>query len=111
MNKKPRKITKEEIQQMIREEYKNHIITEGILGWIVDKVADGLNRYVNKRADYQYDALFNDKSFKSLASRYGYKNEEEWVKKAKELVKKDPQKFADTLAYDVRKGDFGKYFK
>lgn len=106
-----RKITKEEFRKIIQEEYKNYIMMEGITSWLVNKVADGFKFYANKRAEYQYDALLNDKDFKSLASKYGYKSEEEWTKKAKELISKDPQKFRDALAYDVRKGSFGHYFK
>ena len=45
-----------------------------------------------------------------MASRFGYKDEESFIRKAKELIKKDPKKFAEILAYDVRKGKFSKYF-
>ena len=104
-------MTKEELHKIIHEEYHNHVVKEGIMGWMIDKVANGFKWYADKKAEYQYAALLNDKSFRSLASKYGYKSEEAWIKKAKELISKDPQKFADILAYDVRKGAFGKYFK
>lgn len=106
-----RKITKEELRKIIREEYQDHIIEEGIVGWMIDKVADGFKWYVNRKAHYQYDALLNSKDFRSLASKFGYKDEQSWIKKARELVNKDPKKFADILAYDIKKGSYGKYFK
>jgi hypothetical protein len=104
-------VTKEELHRIIQEEFKNEIMLEGITSWLVDKVASGFKSYVNKKTGYQYDALVNDKEFKSLASKYGYKDEEQWAKKARELINKDPKRFADILAYDVKKGAFGKYYK
>jgi hypothetical protein len=76
----------------------------------VDKVASGFKWYADKKADYQYDALLGSKEFRSLASKYNM-SEKNWDKKARELIKKDPKKFADLLVYDVRKGSFSKYFK
>lgn len=104
-------MTKQDLQKIIQEEIHNYQIEEGITSWMVNKVANGFKWYIDKKAHYQYDALLNDKSFRSLASSYGYKSEEEWIKKAKELINKDPQRFRDILAYDVRKGSFGHYFK
>ncbi len=99
-----------EFRKLVREELKDHRLEESISGWLIDKVANGFKWYTNKKADYQYDALLNSKDFRSMASRFGYKDEEAFVKKAKELIKKNPQKFAEILAYDVRKGKFSKYF-
>ena len=103
-------MTKKELHKIIREEIQNHRIEESITGWLIDKVANGLMWYNNKKADYQYDALLKSKEFRSLAARHNM-SEKDWDKKARELVKKDPKKFADILAYDVRKGSFGHYFK
>ena len=52
--------------------------------------------------------LINSADFRSLYSRFGYKNEEEWISKAREMIKKDPKKFADILSYDVTKSDLRK---
>jgi hypothetical protein len=101
----------EEFRKLVREEVRDYTITEGIASWLIDKVADGFKWYANKKADYQYDALLNSKEFRSMASRFGYKDEESFIRKAKELIKKDPKKFAEILAYDVRKGKFSKYFE
>ncbi len=99
-----------EFRKLIREEFKDHRLEESVSGWLIDKVANGFKWYTNKKADYQYDALLNSKDFRSMASRFGYRDEEAFVQKAKELIKKNPQKFAEILAYDVRKGKFSKYF-
>ena len=37
-------------------------------------------------------------------------SEEDWDKKARQLIKKDPKRFADILMYDLRKRSFSKYF-
>ena len=101
---------KSDIHKIIHDEIQNHRIEEGITSWLVDKVASGFKWYADKKADYQYDALLGSKEFRSLASKYKM-SEKDWDKKARELVKKDPKKFADILAYDVRKGSFGHYFR
>ena len=100
---------KSDLRKIIREEIHEHIMEGGITGWLIDKVANGLKWYANKKADYQYDALLNSKDFRSLASKYGYKDEEEFIKKAKSIISKDPKKFADILAYDVKNSKARKY--
>lgn len=97
-----------QLQKIIQEEIHEHMIGESITGWLIDKVANGFKWYANKKADYQYNALLADKSFKSLASRYNM-SEKDWDKKARELISKDPKKFADILAYDSSKSKFSKY--
>ena len=62
----------------------------------------------NKTADIRYENLINSADFRSLYSRFGYKTEEEWSSKAREMIKKDPKKFADILSYDVTKSDLRK---
>ena len=52
--------------------------------------------------------LINSADFRSLYSRFGYKNEEVWKSKAREMIKKDPKKIADILYYDVTKSDLRK---
>lgn len=99
---------KSDIHKIIREEIKNSMIEESITDWLVDKVANGFRWFVNKKADYQYDALLSDKGFKSLAKKYGM-SERDWDKRARQLISKDPKKFADILAYDVKKSDLRKY--
>jgi len=38
-------------------------------------------------------------------------SEKDFMAKATSLIKSDPKKFEDLLVYDVRKGNFSKYFK
>ena len=97
-----------QLQKIIQEEIHEHMIEESITDWLVDKVSSGFKWFTNKKADYQYDALLSDKGFKSLASKYGM-NEKDWDKKARQLISKDPKKFASILAYDVKKSDLRKY--
>lgn len=101
---------REKLINIIQQEIKDFRIEESITGWMIDKVANGFKWYANKKADYQYDALLKSKDFKSLASTFKM-SEKDWDRKARELIKKDPKKFADALAYDVRKGKFGNMFK
>jgi hypothetical protein len=101
---------KSDIHKIIQEEIHEHMIEESITGWLIDKVANGFKWYANKKADYQYSALLGSKDFKSLASKFKM-SEKDWDAKARQMISKDPKKFADILAYDVRKGSFGKYFK
>jgi hypothetical protein len=75
---------------------------------IIDWFANLARSWVNKTTDIKYENLINSEDFRSLYSRYGYKNEEEWSRKAREMIKKDPMKFADILSYDVTKSDLRK---
>lgn len=92
-------MTKAELHKIIHEEIQNHIIEEGITSWMIDKVANGFKWATNKQADYQYDALLKSKDFRSLASHYKM-SERDWENKARELISRDPKKFANILAYD-----------
>jgi hypothetical protein len=94
-----------QLQKIIQEEIHEHMIEESITDWLVDKVSSGFKWYTNKKADYQYDALLSDKGFKSLAKKYGM-SERDWDKKARQLISKDPKKFANMLAYDYKSQSF-----
>ena len=91
------------------QEQKKQKIKESVSGWVIDKISNGLKWATNKHADYQYDGLLKSKEFKSLARHYKM-SERDWDKKARQLMKKDPDRFADTLMYDLRKRRFSKYF-
>lgn len=99
---------KSDIHKIIREEIQNMKITESITGWLIDKVANGFKWYANKKADYQYDALLKSKEFRSMASKFKM-SEKDWDAKARQMISKDPKKFADILAYDPSKSKFSKY--
>jgi hypothetical protein len=76
---------------------------------IIDRFANLARSWVNKTTEHKYENLINSADFRSLYSRYGYKNEEEWISNAREMIKKDPKKFADILSYDVTKSDLRKH--
>jgi hypothetical protein len=85
-------------------------LTEGgITGWVIDKISNGLKWAVNRKADYQYDALIQSKDFQSLAKHYKM-SEKDWDKAARNMIKKDPKKFAQILAYDLRNRKASKLF-
>jgi hypothetical protein len=92
---------RKEIRKVIQKAMKESSdLTEGgLTGWVIDKVSNGLKWAVNKKADYQYDALLQSKDFRSLASKYKM-SEKDWDKKARDMIRKDPKKFAGILAYD-----------
>lgn len=92
---------KSDIHKIIQEEIHEHMIEESITGWLIDKVANGFKWYANKKADYQYNALLGSKDFKSLASKFKM-SEKDWDAKARQMISKDPKKFADILAYDYK---------
>ena len=102
---------RQEIRKVIQKAMKESSdLTEGgLTGWVIDKISSGLKWAVNRKADYQYDGLVNSKEFRSLASKYGYSNAGDFIKRAKELIKKEPKKFAKILAYDVRDSTVRKY--
>ena len=104
-------ILREEVSKIVQKVFEDtpHLNEGGFTGWVIDKVANGLKWAVNRNADYQYDGLLNSKEFRGLASRYGYNNESDFVKRAKELIKKDPKKFAKILAYDIKDSAVRKY--
>ena len=92
---------KADFHKIIREEIRNVRIEESITGWLIDKVANGLVWYNNRKADYQYDALLKSKDFTKMASQYGM-SAGDFEKKARAMIARDPKKFAKILAYDYR---------
>jgi len=99
-----------ELQKIIKEEIQNHMLEEGIVSWMLDKAEDFAKSHFNHAADYQYARIINSPDFKALSKKFNM-GEKEFTKKATDLIKQNPKKFADLLAYDVRKGSFSKYFK
>jgi len=95
-------------QEVLDEAARDHLIEESITGWLIDKVANGFKWYANKTADYQYSALLGSPDFKALAKKFKM-SEKDWDAKARQMISKDPKKFADMLAYDVKKSKARKY--
>lgn len=98
---------KADLHKIIREEIRNVRIEESITGWLIDKVSNGLVWYNNRKADYQYDALLKSKDFTKMASRYNM-SASDFEKKARDMIKRDPKKFAGILAYDYSKSKLHK---
>lgn len=98
-----------DLHQIIKEEYDN-LMLEGIVSWMVDKVANAAKWYVDKKAHYNYEALMSSKEFKSLAKNYGM-DEDKFVAKAKQLVKDNPKRFIELLDFDISKSKYRKFMK
>ena len=97
---------KKVIQQAMKES--DDLTEAGITGWVIDKISNGMKWAVNRNADYQYDALLKSKEFRSAASHYNM-SEKDWDSVARKMIKKDPQRFAKILAYDLRNRKISKF--
>jgi len=104
-----RKITKEVLNQIIQEEYKNQIMEEGIVNWLLDKATNFVKGHFNHVADYQYARLLKSPEFKSLHKRFGM-SEKDFMSKATKIVKENPKRFEQILAYDASKSRYSKFF-
>ncbi len=101
---------REKLRKIIQQEYHNYRIEEGIVNWMIDKVGQFGTNLLKSKTEYTLARIYKDPEFRKLSKQFGMK-EDEFVQRATKLIKQDPKKFADILAYDVRKGAFGKYFK
>ena len=100
---------KEDLHSIIQEEIKNHMIEEGIMSWLLDKAENFAKSAIKHKTDYQYARIYNDPGFKKLSKKFNM-GEDEFVKKAKQMIKSNPKKFEDLLAYDVSKSPNKKLF-
>ncbi len=100
---------KEMIQSIIREELLNHRIEEGIVNWMLDKTSSFVKSHFNHVADYQYARLMSSPDFKALHKKFNM-GEKEFMDRATKLIKQNPKKFADILAYDASKSKYKKFF-
>ena len=108
-------IKERELRQEIRRHLKSKMaegtLEEGALvNWMLDKVSNFAKSHFNNVKDYQYTRLIADPKFRSLHKKYGM-SEKEFMATATSMIKKNPDELFKALAYDVRKGAFGKYFK
>ena len=79
------------------------------MSWMLDKAETFVKSHFNHVADYQYARIINSPDFRALSKKFNM-SEKEFTKKATDLIKQDPQKFADLLAYDVSKSRYKKFF-
>jgi hypothetical protein len=82
-------------------------MTTKIINWF----ANLARNYVEKATQRKYENMINSKDFRSLYAKHGFKSEKEWVESARKILKENPERLAQILNYDVRKGSFGKYFR
>lgn len=101
---------KDKFRKLIREEIKNYLIEEGMINWMIDKIEQFGTNLLKSKTQYTLARIYKDPEFRKLSKQFNM-SEDEFVKRAEDLIKKDPNKFADILAYDVRKDPLNKYFK
>ena len=102
-------VFRQEVRRLAKKKIAEGMLEESVVNWMLDKVSSFVKGHFNSVKDYQYARLMNDPKFKGLHKKFGM-SEKDFMSKATALMKKDPQRFMDILAYDVRKGSFGKYF-
>lgn len=100
---------KEMLQKIIKEELQNHRIEESIVNWLLDKTSSFVSSHFNHVADYQYARLLNTPDFRALHKKFNM-SEKEFMTRASKLIKQNPKKFADILAYDASKSKYSKFF-
>ena len=76
---------------------------------MLDKAETFAKSHFNHVADYQYARILNSPDFKALSKRFNM-SEKDFTKKASQMIKNDPKKFADLLAYDASKSRYKKFF-
>jgi hypothetical protein len=92
---------KSDIHKIIKEEIQNHMIKEGIVNWMLNKVEQFGTNMLKSKTEYSLARVTQDPEFRKLSKKFGMK-EDEFVRKAEGLIKQDPKKFASILTYDVR---------
>jgi hypothetical protein len=102
-------MTKKELHSLIREIHQEVLMERSIMGWLIDKAETIAKGVINKRTEYQYARILNDPDFRKLSQKFGM-SEKEFTEKAAAMIKKDPEKFANLLAYDIKKSRYGKFF-
>lgn len=102
-------MTKKELHSLIKEIHQEVLMERSIMGWLIDKAETIAKGVINKRTEYQYARILNDPDFRKLSQKFGM-SEKEFTEKAATMLKKDPKKFANLLAYDVKKSRYGKFF-
>lgn len=102
-------VLRQEVRRLAKKKMAEGMLEETVVNWMLDKVGSFVKSHFNHVKDYQYARLMADPKFKGLHKKFGM-SEKDFMSKATTLMKKDPQRFMDILAYDVRKGSFAKYF-
>lgn len=103
-------VLRREIRNLAKKKVAEGTLDEGsIVNWMLDKVGNFVKGHFNSVKDYQYSRLMADPKFKGLHKKFNM-SEKEFMTKATALVKKDPKKFMDMLAYDASKSRYAKFF-
>ena len=102
-------VFRQEVRRLAKKKIAEGMLEESVVNWMLDKVSSFVKSHFNSVKDYQYTRLMADPKFKGLHKKFNM-GEKEFMTKATALVKKDPQKFMDMLAYDASKSRYAKFF-
>jgi hypothetical protein len=102
-------ILRQEVRRLAKKKIAEGMLEESLVNWMLDKVSNFAKGHFNHVKDYQYARLMSDPKFKELHKKFNM-GEKEFMAKASALVKKDPKKFMDMLAYDASKSRYAKFF-
>lgn len=102
-------ILRQEVRRLAKKKIAEGMLEESLVNWMLDKVSNFAKSHFNSVKDYQYARLMSDPKFKGLHKKFNM-GEKEFMTKASALVKKDPKKFMDMLAYDASKSRYAKFF-
>jgi len=103
-------MNKAQLRDIIREEIQDHLIEESITSWLLDKAQNFVKGHFNHVADYKYAAIMKSPDFQALHKKFGM-NQKDFMTKAAALIKKDPKKFTDLLAFDAKKSKWAKFIR
>ena len=103
-------VLRQEVRRLAKKKLAEGMLEETVVNWMLDKVSSFVKGHFNNVKDYQYARLVSDPKFRSLHKKYGM-SEKEFMATATSMLKRNPDELFKALAYDVRKGAFGKYFK
>ena len=73
-----------------------------MLNWLIDKAGAFAQSLINSKTDYSLARITKDPAFRKLHKQFNM-TEEEFVEYAERMIKENPKRFADILAYDSRK--------
>jgi len=102
-------ILRQEVRRLAKKKIAEGMLEESLVNWMLDKVSNFAKGHFNHVKDYQYARLMSDPKFKELHKKFNM-SEKEFMAKASALVKKDPQKFMDMLAFDASKSRWAKFY-
>jgi hypothetical protein len=89
-------MTRRELQEIIKEEYVNHQLEEGVLSWASGAADNLVYGILNRRADIMHSKIFDDPKLLQLAKDLKM-NKHDFEKRVTSMLSKD-NRFLKNLA-------------